>query len=192
MDEINQTLRSGTKIRNHNVENWGGQGVAYNSWMRGLNNLSIYCITSPISSPSLPKLRACCLKDGSRKALRLDDGRGGVSSVIDVFQWKTSRPKIVGCVWHYPALSLQNLSSELHLLQALCFFTWSEDILRMMKSVFLHGHDMMKARWHSLPHYAGGSSEASGRPTANSRGRQGQEVCWVCSAGPENRMNLIP
>ena len=72
------------------------------------------------------------------------------------------------------------------------FFTWSEDILRMMKSMFLDGHDMMKARWHSLPHYAGGSSEASGRPTANSRGRQGQEVCWVCSGGPKNRMNRIP
>ena len=46
MDEINQTLRSGTKIRNHNVEILGGQGVAYNSWMRGLNNFSIYCIST--------------------------------------------------------------------------------------------------------------------------------------------------
>ena len=161
--------------------------------MRGLSNLSIYCITSPISSPSLPKLRACCLKDGSRKALRLDDGRGGVSSVIDVLQWKTSRPKIVVVVFDTIQLWVPIIWAVSFICFKPCvFFTWSEDILRMMKSMFLHGHDMMKARWHSLPHYAGCSSEASGRPTANSRGRQGQEVCWVCSAGPENRMNLIP
>jgi hypothetical protein len=33
MDEINQTPRAGTALRNHNIEIRGRSGVAYNSWI---------------------------------------------------------------------------------------------------------------------------------------------------------------
>ena len=77
MDELNQCSRAGTELRNHNIEIWGDRGAVYNSWMQGLNNLSIYCLAC-----LLPHHRfALCLKYVCAQNLQLIFGEGVIISV---------------------------------------------------------------------------------------------------------------
>ena len=68
----------------------GGQGVAYNSWMRDLNNLSIYC-SIPIRgeaegffSFALQRL-AACLGDAAQRLLGWQGAAGAIGGVLKWF-----------------------------------------------------------------------------------------------------------